>query len=473
MQRTFERLRQWMWLPATVFVLLIGASEGGGGVTGTGSVAYGAISDFGSVFVNGVEYFTNTANIVIDGAPGQAESRLRVGMKVRVDGLLFGTGGTGQAATVAYDADVRGAIDAPVAITASGAFFTVDGIGVVATERTFVDGALGAGQLASGDRVEVSGLRDDSTGRFVALRISRLDVASGTVLTGAVSGVTPTTFALGGLTVAYDNTTLRDAPNGLADGMVVRVKSATDPANGVLAAAEVRAIDGTLRAAAGTEASAQGVVSGLTTSTFTLGGLVVAYDATTRYRNGTAADLANGAIVEAEGVVDAAGRLVAQRISFPAPDHAAAEAVVWSKTADGFMLLSPDGVQVVVGPDTKWRDKSSAKLSVFGLAQLNVGDRVAVSGLTGVDGIVAADGVTRIDPASGAMLQGRVSSASGGTITLLSVHVLAVGSTIYRDVDGSVLTSGAFFAKAVGRSVKATGTPSGSDMIASVLEIEP
>jgi hypothetical protein len=472
MKPSFERLRHWMWLPVTAFALLIGASEGGGGVTGTGSVACGAISDFGSVFVNGVEYFTNTANIVIDGVPGQSESRLRVGMVVRVDGAIFGA--TGQAATLTYDPDIRGAVDAPVTSNAGGPFFTVDGIGVQVNSRTFIDGAIAADQLAAGDRVEVSGLRDYNTGDVVALRVSRINVAAGTALTGRIANVTPTSFLLGSITVTYDGTTLRDAPSGLADGMVVRVKSAADPVGGVLAASEVRAIDGNFRAAAGTEASAQGVVSGLTTSTFSLGGFTIGYNSSeTRFVDGTAADLANGAIVEAEGVLDANGVLLAQKITFPAGDKASVDAMVTSKSANGFTLVANDGVQVVVDAGTKWRDRSAAKMGTLGLTQLAVGDRVSVTGAEVAAGVVSADNVTRLDPAQGLTLYGRARADSGSAVSLLSLQAMATGSTTYQDADGTLLGASAFFAKAVGRTVKASGVASGSDVIVSSFEIEP
>ncbi|MGE5096718.1 MAG: DUF5666 domain-containing protein [Betaproteobacteria bacterium] len=472
MKPAFQRLRHWMWLPVTVFALLIGASEGGGGVTGTGSVACGAISDFGSIFVNEVEYFTNTANITIDGAPAQ-ESQLRVGMQVRVEGLIFGAGATGQAATVKYDPDVRGAIDAPVVANATGAFFTVDGVGVQATDRTFVDGALGAGQLSAGDRVEVSGFRDENTGNFVATRVTRNNVAPGTVLSGHVSSVTASTFVLGTITVTYDSTMLRDAPaSGLADGMPVRVKSPADPSAGVLAAAEVRVLDG-LRAAAGTEASASGVVSGLTTSTFFLAGIPVSYDGTTRFRNGTLADLANGAQVEAEGIADANGVLVAQKVTFPAGDNAAADATVTAITANGFTLLSSNGVQVAVRADTKWKDKSAAKLATFGLAQLNVGDRVMVTGSEVSSGVVSADTVTRNDASTSVFVAGRARSVAGNAAVVVATQAIATAGTVYRDADGSVLTADAFFAKAAGRTVKASGVLSGSQVVASELDIEP
>src|SRR5207344_1716166 len=147
-------LRHWTWIPIAVFALFIGSSQGGGGVVGTGAVAFGALEGFGSIFVNGIEYFTDGATILIDGQPA-AESDLRVGMRLRVDGVVFGTGATGQASLVTYDPDVRGTIEGAVTANTEGAFFTVGGIGVQTDDATITDGVLSAALLAAGDRVEV------------------------------------------------------------------------------------------------------------------------------------------------------------------------------------------------------------------------------------------------------------------------------------------------------------------------------
>ena len=48
---------------------------GGGGIGGTG-VAYGTITDFGSVWVNGVEYQSGTATIRIDDTVDRKSTRL-------------------------------------------------------------------------------------------------------------------------------------------------------------------------------------------------------------------------------------------------------------------------------------------------------------------------------------------------------------------------------------------------------------
>jgi uncharacterized protein DUF5666 len=471
MKATFKGLRRWAWLPIVGLALAAGLSFGGGGIAGTGSVAYGAIDGFGSVFVNGIEYFTNTTDIVIDGVGGQPESALRVGMVVRVDGLLLGTGATGHAATLTYDADVRGALDAAPLATPDGYLFTVDGIPVEVSSRTFLDGMLTAGELAAGDRVEVSGLRDDNEGGIRATRVARAG-GTDTVLTGTASNLAAGSFTLGAVTVAFDANTSGDTA-ALAEGVTVRVKSGASPVAGILAASAVRVLDGTLRAAAGTEASAQGVVSGLTTSAFSLGGQRVVYDANTGYRNGTAADLANGALVEAEGIVDASGAIVASRITLPAPDDATIEASVTSISADGFTVVTAGGVKVVVGAGTQWRDRSSAKVTNFGLAQLSVGDSVAVDGKEIDDGVLLASGVERVDRTADVAIMARARSTEGHTLTLLSMPVRASASASYSDVSGKAISASAFFAKAAGRKVKAEGHCSRGVLIGTDFEIEP
>src|SRR5258708_21319331 len=90
-------------------VLLL-ASCGGptqlGGIQGSGSgVAYGPITGFGSIFVNGVEYATSNAQIRIDDQPG-AESQLLVGEVVTVTGSVNSDGKTGTATQVTFSSDV-------------------------------------------------------------------------------------------------------------------------------------------------------------------------------------------------------------------------------------------------------------------------------------------------------------------------------------------------------------------------------
>jgi len=464
-------LRHWTWIPIAVFALLIGTSQGGGGVVGTGAVAFGALEGFGSIFVNGIEYFTDGASILIDGQPA-AESDLRVGMRLRVDGVVFGSGSTGQASVVTYDPDVRGTLEGPVTLNTEGAFFTVGGIGIQADDATITDGVLAAAQLAAGDRVEVSGLRDEASGIFRALRIQRLDNAAGTVLTGNVSGVTGNSFNVGDVTVSFDGTVTGDA-TAVANGMVVRVKALGDPVGGFLVASEVRVLDGNLGVPAGTSVTAEGVVSGLGANSFFVGAILVTYDASTRFRNGTAADLANGAVVEVEGISAADGSVAAAKVKYPAPARGFLQAGVVSISANGFTLISDTGVSVLVDSGTRWTDRSAAKLAAMGLANVNLGDRVNVSGEEVAPGVISAASVTRLNPAQGLTLAGRARAAAGSTLDLLGQNAVASPQATFKDVDGTALAAGAFFAKAAGRTIKASGVQSDNGLLMSSFEIEP
>jgi hypothetical protein len=85
---------------ATAASLLLSACGGGGdsvaddgatvgavgGATAT-AMSYGTVTQFGSVWVNGIEFNTGSSSFRVDDNPG-VESDLRIGMVVRVDGSI-------------------------------------------------------------------------------------------------------------------------------------------------------------------------------------------------------------------------------------------------------------------------------------------------------------------------------------------------------------------------------------------------
>ena len=85
------RMFKTMAILAAAAVIGACGGGGGGGIGGTGTknpdVSLGTITAFGSVWVNGVEFNSNTATIKIDDNP-HPESDLRVGMIARVDGSI-------------------------------------------------------------------------------------------------------------------------------------------------------------------------------------------------------------------------------------------------------------------------------------------------------------------------------------------------------------------------------------------------
>lgn len=457
-------------LAAAAFAaLLLVPALGGGGVTGTGQVAWGIVEDFGSVFVNGIEFFTQGADIVIDGAHAQPESRLRIGMAVRVDGTVNADGKTGTAQSVRYSADLRGLVDGPATATADGARFFVHGVEVLVDERTVLDGLLGVGALAAGVRVEATGLRDAGTGLLRATFLTLSPIAPDTVVSGPVSLLSAGLFRLGDLTVTYDPS----ASPALAQGMVVRAASANPPLGGVLAASRVEVVAAAFSAAAGTVASATGVVRALNATGFSLGALPVLVTKATKFRNGTASDLADGDLVEAEGEIQASGALLASRVTFPAPESASAEAVVASRTASAFVLAVGPGINVQMSNQTRFKDRTSARVGGFDSKLLRVGDRVSVSGGEIAPGTILADSVSKVDAAPTVQLVARSRAVADPSISLLAVSARAAAGAIYRDASGAALTREAFFAKAAGRRILLRGSPTAEGIAASVLEIEP
>ena len=106
--------------------LVMGLSHGGIGQGGTGR-SYGYITEFASIFVNGVKYDISTAAITINGNPA-TQADLKLGMAVLVDGTINAGGLTGVATTVDFLGDIEGTLDAAPVITATRGVFHIYGL---------------------------------------------------------------------------------------------------------------------------------------------------------------------------------------------------------------------------------------------------------------------------------------------------------------------------------------------------------
>jgi hypothetical protein len=156
---------------------LTACGGGGGGSTtptGTSSItSVGTITGFGSIYVNGVEYETDSTVYTVDADDDDLEdqsgddSSMRVGMKVRVRGEINEDGRTGRADSVLYDEDIEGPIQNLVLDTVAGtATFDIFGLEIFADGGTNFDGSSSLTTLANDQVFEVSGNFDGS--RLVA-----------------------------------------------------------------------------------------------------------------------------------------------------------------------------------------------------------------------------------------------------------------------------------------------------------------
>ena len=235
---------------ATVLVALNGCGGGGNstlaGIGGTGKIASGTITGFGSIFVNGVRYDIDNAAIEVndDDSPGLSQDDLRIGMVVTVTAEVFDTNGDGDddsgiASQVVYDNEIKGPVSELVdpgnGLTKS---FSVLGVNVIVDviETEFDDSdAQGFSFLtiAEGDVVDISGFFDganvlnasyiEKTDDFVAGE-SEIEI-KGTPDPGTDAGAGDS-FILDGVTVnILADADLREVPGGrVTDAMFVEVE---------------------------------------------------------------------------------------------------------------------------------------------------------------------------------------------------------------------------------------------------------
>jgi len=307
---------------AWTLIAVTACGSDGGGTGGTG-ISYGAVTGFGSVFVNGVEFNTTNSSVMLNGSPGPDEATdphrgLMVGMVVKVDGTFDSNGTTGTATSITYKDNLKGPVSSIASIVSGILKVVVLGQNVIIDSQTaFVDTTFAA--LALNNVIEVSGLPDnngDIHATFVALKASSFVSGMEIDVKGTIQNLDPIlkTFQINGLTVDYSLAT--NLPTGVpANGQFVEVKG-TNLAAVVLIADSIGLDDNSLGVTDASVVQVQGFVTAMTSqSQFTVGVQPVQTTASTVFVGGTASDIAVGKEVQADGAL-AGGILTATKISF-------------------------------------------------------------------------------------------------------------------------------------------------------------
>ena len=341
-----------MWV-AALCALVVACGGGGGGVGegGTGAIASGPITGFGSIIVGGVRYDDSSASVSDDDHAVRRSDELRLGMVVTIEATPIDAATlTARALTIRIAGEVAGPLEAVDAVART---LRVFGQRVGVTTYTAFDDRLAAGLagLRVGDPVQVYGYLDRARGLIVATRIEPYAVASATKLRGPIEAIDTVarTITVGGQTVS---TTVVALPSGLAVGgwALQRVELS----GGILRATRIEA--STLHLDERQEARLEGRVTAFTSqNSFSIDG--VAVDG-----NGVASGVALGERVEVEGTV-VAGVVVASRVSV---HDAAGEEIRLrgalanpSAAARSFVVR---GVTVLYGSATAFENGSAADL---------------------------------------------------------------------------------------------------------------
>jgi len=424
--------------------LIISCADTGGDVTagigGSGRVSSGSITGFGSVFVNGVEFETDSATFNVDGTSG-TENDLAIGMIVSVSGSINDDGVTGIATNIDFNDQLQGPVTLLSAIDADGVSrtFSILGTNVIINSTTTIfdiSGKTGIpantvfdfDTIAKDNNVEINGFFDSSNnlhGTRVELKNITFDANSIVEVKGTISTLSGTSFTLGGLTIDASSATLDDLPNGLVSGIFVEVKGSFNSATNTLTATKVEAEDDDFDDA--NEFEIEGLITDyVSDSNFKISGITV--NASGAMREPTTLILSNDIRVEAEGAI-INGVLIAEKIKTREGSikiHAPVSSV--NATENSFNVrpvASQPAITITVTSSTRLNNDVNS-IEPFSLSNLVANtDFVEVEGFIDNDGNIIATEV-EVKEADDIVVQATIESgdATAGTIKLLGVEFI-------------------------------------------------
>jgi hypothetical protein len=463
-------MRLWPLLLSGILVSACGGGTGessqSAGIGGTGintarGVVVGKVTDFGSIYVNGFEFNTDSSEFFVDGMAGAMQSDLAIGMVVTLEVETMDGAYTGKAFSVVYDDEVQGPVSAtPVDVPGSGGTrktFGIFGQQVTIDDTETVFKGTSFDTLKEDNVVEISGFRSSATeifASYVELKKDMVTVGSEVELRGTISGYSPPTqqFTLDGVPITFDNDTEIELESGsLANGLYVEVKGTyqAGPPVSVYAEAieeEDREFGGDIE-----DLNLQGLVSSyLDISDFRVNGQKV--DASNAEFSPENADmlLGNGVEVDVKGAV-VAGVLVAEELELRSRETRLRSFVSSVNMAQNSFEVSyaglPGSVVVIANSQTLFDDEGPLELSDFSLADVNSGDFVRVEGIESGGNLIAAT-VKRLDEMDpdDSKLEGQVDAlVPNVSITVLGIPFNVDSGTQYENESGNV-SAAIFFA---------------------------
>ena len=342
---------------------------------GAPATSKGTVSQFGSIYVNGVRYVTDQAVFLIDGELGY-ETDLHVGQVVTVFGSIDAGGTTGIADLVIYEDAVEGPVTGVDPLLNQ---FTVLGQTVVVSDDTSYsigENVDSLSDLRDDDVVEVSG-HVNAEGVIVATHIGSAAANDGFDVTGTVISVSSDSYRLtiGGLTVDFSAANVYGLPGGIPEvGQQIEVTGSY--ASGEFVATTVSDAPQAISAFAGDEVEIEGLVTDYVSPwNFEVDGVPVAISWGTRFEGGWLFHIRPNAKLEVEGYMASDGRLIADTVEFERTASSRMEGHVESVIGNELVV---GGVSVRVSPETEFEDYGDDDEHRFGIDDLRTGDYIRV-----------------------------------------------------------------------------------------------
>ncbi len=301
-----------------------GGSSNSPSNVGTTTEITGVVTGFGSIFVDGVEYETDSASFSLDGVAG-SENELAVGMVVTLQGTVNADGTTGVASAVQFADEVEGVL--------LENNYLLDGTLNIMGQTVHIDPTTAFDSKVAtitsvdlvevGNVIEVSGF-SDGNGLIFASRIEvkkqAKDVDDEISMKGIISNLDDValTFNIGGLSIDYSNAQF-DGFNTLSDGLFVEVKSDNALSGMTLVADEIELENDGKKdddGDDGEEREFEGVIMAYADNMLTVNGQSVYLNDRTEYENGNMNGLVVGTKIKVEAEFDSTGQLIADEIKF-------------------------------------------------------------------------------------------------------------------------------------------------------------
>jgi hypothetical protein len=452
-----------------------------GAVSGSASrsaAASGTITEFGSVFVNGKKFDTNSASFIVDGQSG-SQNDLKIGMTVMVVGSFSGT--QHSANSVRQEDAVEGLVQS---VATDGLSLVVMGQTVLVDSTTLIDNNI-PGQnilnlLAGTDAVEVNGhIRPDGViqATFIEKKLAPTPEVRGFVKNHNDGAKT---FQIGNLTVNYATALINDMPSPVGNawnGLFVEAKGIqfTPGPNvqteGTLVATKVEPENQGVQQA--DEFEVEGFVTQVVgPGDFFIGTTHVQTTASTEFRGGTIDEIVVGMKLSAEGRL-ANGILTAKHVKFHESARLEGSIAEINVAANTFTITGLSGVTVAVNSQTEF--KANGGNTIADLDDLSVGDHVRVRGRVGGSNSVIATRVEQRSADDDVDLQGPVQAVSDPNLTILGVTVDTTGiaDNDFKGLDDGAIGQITFFNTVkVGTLVKVKGRLNGGVVTWREAELE-
>ena len=411
-----------------------GVGVGLAGIGGSGFIASGSISGFGSVFVNGVKYETGSATFDVDGVSGTQDD-LAIGMIVQVSGTINDDGVTGIATNIVFDDELQGKVTAltPPDVDGITRSFMVLGTNVIInssstsfdiSDNVPTNTPFGFSDIANNNNVEISGFFN-TTGNLIATRVEledqTFDTNSIIELKGIISFLSGTTFNIGTLVIDASTAMLEDLPNGLADGQLVEIR-------GTLNAGTITAdiVEGEESSVEDTdEFELEGIITNhVNNSNFKISGVSV--DASNATLLPATLLLTNDIRVEAEGTIEN-GVLIATEVELRGGNAKVRAPVSKIDTINNTFEVVPvagqPAIAINISSSTKLEDDVN-EIEPFSLNNLVISDYVEVRGFDDGNGGITATEV-QVKAPEGILVQGIIQSgASINAVKIFGVEFI-------------------------------------------------